>query len=243
MLKCAPHASIGWTLLPRRIKTHPPANTRSRTSRSAVLPELPQFLAYFTARTSPVVSDAVPQFSDMTTEIQLVLFEPTDVEFLARGTAFELTCYIFFVVADNSVVDRLEQETPVKESRQEGDILSNDTSGAHTLCTLRNKELALLLDGFVNIITFVRAIRLIIMSNIVDMVLGKKLRRDDPWAIWDNLIHPLAMSDGLRTLSTGQDGQTFTLMGLRVTCHTDKEIGLWERSLCLLELPHVSMCN
>jgi hypothetical protein len=37
----------------------------------------------------------------MTLEVQLVLLEPADVEFLARGTALELACNVLLVVADN----------------------------------------------------------------------------------------------------------------------------------------------
>jgi hypothetical protein len=36
-------------------------------------------------------------------QVELVLFEPADVEFLAGGAAFELAGYVFFVVADDSV--------------------------------------------------------------------------------------------------------------------------------------------
>lgn len=39
----------------------------------------------------------------MTFKIELVLFEPGDVEFLAGGTALELAGNVFLVVADDSV--------------------------------------------------------------------------------------------------------------------------------------------
>ena len=41
----------------------------------------------------------------MAAEIKLVLFQPTDIEFLAGGATLELSGYIFLVVADNPVVE------------------------------------------------------------------------------------------------------------------------------------------
>jgi hypothetical protein len=79
-------------------------SARSRTSRSTILPELPQFLPDLAARTGPVETDTVPELGDVAAEIQLVLLEPADVEFLAGGAALELAGYVFFVVADDSAV-------------------------------------------------------------------------------------------------------------------------------------------
>lgn len=41
----------------------------------------------------------------MSFEVELVLLEPGDIEFLAGGAAFELAGNVFLVVADDSVID------------------------------------------------------------------------------------------------------------------------------------------
>ena len=125
--------------------------------------------------------------------------------------------------------------------RIEGGVLSNDTSCADTLSTLRNKKFALLLDRFIDIVAFVSTIWLVIMRNVVDIMLCKELWRDDPRAVRDNLIHPLAVSDRLCTLSPGQNGQAFALVGFSVTRDADEETGLWKGGLGLFELPHVAV--
>jgi len=67
------------------------------------LPELFQLFAKLLARSGPVVSDAVAELGDVSFEVELVLFEPRHVEFLAGGTALELAGDVLFVVADDSV--------------------------------------------------------------------------------------------------------------------------------------------
>lgn len=79
------------------------------------------------------------------------------------------------------------------------------------------------------------------MRNVVDIMLGKKLWRDDPGAVWENLIYPLAMPDSLCTLSTSQNSQAFALVRFSVTRDANEEIGLGEGRLGLFELPHVAM--
>ena len=129
------------------------------------------------------------------------------------------------------------------EKGRKGDILGDNTSGAHTLGTFCHQKFALLLDRLIDIVAFACTIWFIVMSNIVDAVLGEKFCRDDPGTIRNNFVNPLAMSDSFCTLSTSEDGQAFALVGLCITRHTNKEIGLWKGVLCLLELPHVTSCS
>lgn len=56
---------------------------RSRAGRPAILPELSQFLTDLVSCAGPVVANIVSQLGDMASEIQLVLLQPADVEFLA----------------------------------------------------------------------------------------------------------------------------------------------------------------
>lgn len=63
-----------------------------------------EFFGEFLAGRGPVVADAVAEFHDMAFEVEFVLLEPGDVEFLAGGPAFELPGNVFLVVADNPVI-------------------------------------------------------------------------------------------------------------------------------------------
>ena len=69
---------------------------------AAGLPVLAQFLAEFLAGGGPVVADAVAELGDVAFEVEFVLFQPRDVEFLPRGAALELPGDVFFVVAHDS---------------------------------------------------------------------------------------------------------------------------------------------
>ena len=68
----------------------------------AVLPELAEFFPDFAARAGPVVADVVAEFSHVPAQVEFVLLEPGDVEFLARGAAFELAGDVFLVVSHDS---------------------------------------------------------------------------------------------------------------------------------------------
>ena len=70
-------------------------------SRPAILPELSQFLRKLLAGRRPVVTDTIAKFGNMTLQVQLVLFEPGYIEFLTRRSAFELTCNVFLVIAND----------------------------------------------------------------------------------------------------------------------------------------------
>ena len=61
-----------------------------------------QLAAELLARGGPVGADVVAQVLDVALELELVLLEPADVEFLAGGAALELPRDVLFVVADDS---------------------------------------------------------------------------------------------------------------------------------------------
>lgn len=92
----------------------------SGTSWPTILPELPQFLPDLAARTGPIETYAVPELGDVAAEIQLVLLEPADVEFLAGGAALELAGDVFFVVADDSAVSMVSTGRIWCERKEQG---------------------------------------------------------------------------------------------------------------------------
>lgn len=128
-----------------------------------------------------------------------------------------------------------------KVKRRWAGILCDDPGCAYALGTLRDQELALLLDGLIDVIAFVSTVWYIVVSYVVDLVLFEKFWSDDPGTVGKNLVHPFAMSDCLCSLSTGKHCQTFALVGLGIPSHANEEIGVWERSLCLFELAHVAV--
>lgn len=74
-----------------------------RTRGPAIQPKLAQLLAQLLACGGPVILDAIAQLGDVAFDVELILLEPGDVEFLARGAAFQLAGDVFFVVADDAV--------------------------------------------------------------------------------------------------------------------------------------------
>ena len=60
---------------------------RRRASRSRTLPELPQVSADFATGGAPVGLDAVPELRDMAFDVQFVLLQPADIQFLAAGSS------------------------------------------------------------------------------------------------------------------------------------------------------------
>lgn len=81
---------------------HGVAGTRGRAVGTRVLPDLTQFATELLAGHSPVVADVVTQLDDMALDLELVLLQPGDVQFLARGTALELTGDVLVVVANDT---------------------------------------------------------------------------------------------------------------------------------------------
>ena len=72
------------------------------TAGATTLPELAEFFREFLTGCGPVVADTVAEFHGVAFQIQLILLEPGDVEFLPGGATFELAGYVFFVVTDDS---------------------------------------------------------------------------------------------------------------------------------------------
>lgn len=86
---------------------HAVAGTRCRATGSAVLPDLSQLAAQFLTGHCPVVADVVANFHHMTLDLQLVLLQPRDVQFLSRGAALELAGDILIIVTDDPVVKQI----------------------------------------------------------------------------------------------------------------------------------------
>lgn len=117
----------------------------------------------------------------------------------------------------------------------------NETSGAHTLCSLGDEELASGLDGLVNVVALVGAVWEIVVGNVVELVLLEELGGDDPRAVLNDLIDPFAVTEGLGALSGGHDGQTLALVRLVVASDADDQSGVGESLLGLFELAHVAV--
>jgi len=77
-------------------------------------PELLQLAAKFLASGGPVVCNVLSQILDVALEVQLVLLEPADVEFLAGCTTLELSGNVLLVVANDSTGVRIIVERKVK---------------------------------------------------------------------------------------------------------------------------------
>lgn len=72
-----------------------------RALRSASRPKLAELTAELLSGGGPVVDDILAQVLDVALEINLVLLEPADVEFLARSATTELASKVLFVVTDD----------------------------------------------------------------------------------------------------------------------------------------------
>ncbi len=116
----------------------------------------------------------------------------------------------------------------------------DEASGADTLGALGNEELAGLLYRLVNVIALGGAVGKVVVGDIVETVLLEELGRDDPGAVLNDLVNPLAVAKSLGTLHCGHDGQTLAHVSLAVTSDADNESGVGESLLGLLELAHVT---
>lgn len=79
------------------------------------------------------------------------------------------------------------------------------------------------------------------MGDVVNLMLLQELRGHDPGTVRNDLIHPLAVTDGLCSLLAAQHGQTLSLVCLFVSSHPHNEIDFREGLLCLFQLSHVSV--
>ena len=78
------------------------------------------------------------------------------------------------------------------------------------------------------------------MSNVVNLVLVKKLICDNPRTVLHDLVDPLAMPYSLGSLFARQYGETLTLVGLLIAGDTDKQVDVREGLLGLFKLAHVA---
>jgi hypothetical protein len=62
---------------------------------------LSELFTEFLAGSRPVVSNTVAELVDVALEVELVLLEPGDVEFLSGGAAVELTGDVFLIVTND----------------------------------------------------------------------------------------------------------------------------------------------
>lgn len=81
---------------------HGVASAGRRAVGARVLPDLAQFTAELLAGHGPVVADVITQLDDVALDLELVLFQPGDVQFLAGSAALELTGDVLVVVADDT---------------------------------------------------------------------------------------------------------------------------------------------
>jgi len=87
------------------IVTTIPKVIRGRSNRR---PEPADFITEFLPGRRPIGLDRVSQFDGMAFDIQFVLFQPRDVQFLSWGPSTELAGDVFFVVPDDSIFPREE---------------------------------------------------------------------------------------------------------------------------------------
>ena len=66
------------------------------------------------------------------------------------------------------------------------------------------------------------------MCHIVDVVLLKEVKSDDPWARADDLINPFAMLQDLASLLLIHDDLALLLYSLFVTSHAYYQVHIWE---------------
>ncbi|KAI7326819.1 hypothetical protein KC326_g189 [Hortaea werneckii] len=109
----------------------------------------------------------------MPLQIELVLLQPRDVELLSATASLELTRDVLFVVPHD---------------------LRNDTCGRYTFRALSNQEHSALFDRLVDIVAFASAVRKIVVSHIVNLVLFQELDVDNPRAIFNDLTLPSDLS-------------------------------------------------
>ena len=73
-----------------------------RAGGARFLPQSPKVACNLVTCSRPVVADIIAQLDDVAFEVNFVLLQPGDIEFLSRGAALELAGYVFLIIADNS---------------------------------------------------------------------------------------------------------------------------------------------
>lgn len=193
---------------------------RSRARRPTALPELTEITANLAPSGGPVVLDTVSQLGYVTFDVELVLFQPADVQLLSAGSPLELSSNVLFVVSDN---------------------LGDDAGGGDTFGALGDEELALPFDGCVDVVTFVGTVGLVVMSDVVDVVLSEEVGSYNPRAAGNDLVDPFAVANGFGSFGTGEDGESFSFVCLRISSHADNQVGVGEGGFGLLKLAHVAI--
>lgn len=177
----------------------------------------------------------------MALEVHLVLLDPADVQLLARGATLELAGEVLLVVANDPANKPLADYRMVTFFSFLALCLpSNQPRSAHTLGTLGDEELASGLDGLVDIVTFGSTVGQIVVSNVIKAVLLEELAGNNPRAVFDDLVNPLAVTDGLGALLGRHDSQTLAEVRLVISSDTYDKSGVGEGLLGLLKLAHVS---
>jgi hypothetical protein len=119
-------------------------------------------------------------------------------------------------------------------------LLGDDARGAEALGPLRDQEHAPLLDGAVDVVALVRAVRQVVVGHVVDVVLQQELGRDDPRTVLDDLVNPFAVAHALGALPGGQHREPLALVCLLVARHAHDEHNVGEGRLRLLQRAHVT---
>jgi hypothetical protein len=77
---------------------------------------------------------------------------------------------------------------------------------------------------------------LFIVRYIIDVVLIDECGVDDPRSIRDDLVHPTTMSDCFAAFCVVHNTLELIVLDLFVVIHTDEEMDILERKLCLAQL-------
>jgi len=81
---------------------------------------------------------------------------------------------------------------------------------------------------------------LFIMRYIIDVVLLYECSVDDPRSIRDDLVHPTTMSDCFAAFCVVHNTLELIVFDLFVVVHTNEEVHIRERKLCLAQLQGVA---
>lgn len=202
-------------------------------------PVVPEFVPELPARRGPVVFYSFAQLRDVALDVQFVLLEPGDIELLTAGTALELADNVFLVVAHDPAGFLGLGGKKNLCVRRRGFSLGDNVGGRDTLCPLRHQKLAGFLAGAIDVVRVRTGIGLVIVGDVVDRMLVQEPGGDDPRRILDNFVNPFTMTEGFCSLLIREDREALPLVGFRVVGDPDEEVGVRERLLRLLELPHM----
>jgi len=81
-----------------------------------------------------------------------------------------------------------------------------------------------------------RLIRVLVMSDVVDLVLLDKLWCEDPGGLRDDFIYPFAVANALAPLTVVHYGVSLVLASKFIGTDPNQQTGGWERKLGLTEL-------